>query len=238
MPADAVLGIDTATSDVAVACQSGETVLFEERVQPPAGGRPRHSSALLALVGAAVDAAGGWERIEAIAVGLGPGAFTGLRVGIATARALGQARGLPLVGVGSLEALARGIDAEAGRARVAVLDARRREAFALACYPSGALAWGPEVVSPDELASRIRELGDAPIAAGDGSVRFREELEAAGAEVPPDADPMHRMAARNVCALAAGAARVGPEQVRPIYLRRPDAEVWREQQDDGARERA
>lgn len=233
-----MLGIDTATSDAAVACLSGERILFEERAQPPAGGRPRHSSALLELVDAAVGAAGGWEEIEAIAVGLGPGTFTGLRVGIATARALGQARGLPLVGVGSLQALARGIDAEPGRVRVAVLDARRREAFALALDPAGEVSWGPEVVSPDEWTTRIGELDDAPVAAGDGSVRFREELEAAGAEVPPDADPMHRMAARNVCALATGAARVGPEQVSPIYLRRPDAEVWRDQQADGARERA
>ena len=229
-----MLGIDTATSDVAVACVRGEETLFEELVGPRPEGRPRHSSALLELVARAVDAAGGWERVEAIAVGLGPGTFTGLRVGIATARALAQARAVPLVGVSSLEALACGIDAPRGHPRLALLDARRGEVFGLLCGADGEVTWAPFVESPEALTARIAELRPAPVAAGDGSLRFRQELEAAGAEVPADADPMHRMAPRNICALAAGAKRVAPELIRPIYLRRPDAEVWREQQGHGA----
>jgi tRNA threonylcarbamoyladenosine biosynthesis protein TsaB len=61
-----------------------------------------------------VEAAGGWERIESIAVGLGPGSFTGLRVGIATARALGASAGLPVLGAGSLDAIAAGLRERAG----------------------------------------------------------------------------------------------------------------------------
>ena len=120
---DAILGIDTATSDVAAACTRGDEVVFERLAGSPAEGRPRHSSALLELVGDAVGTAGGWARIEAIAVGLGPGTFTGLRVGIATARALGQARGLPLVGV----ELARGAGPrDRGTARTPAARAHRR----------------------------------------------------------------------------------------------------------------
>ena len=97
------------------------------------------------------------------------------------------------------------------------------------------MIWEPFVAAPEALAERLAELAATPVAAGDGSLRFREQLEDAGAEVPPDADPSHRMAARHVCALAEGAPRVRPEQPSPIYLRRPDAEVWREQQGQGGR---
>ena len=229
----ALLGIDTATNDVAVASASAGKILFEQRFAPAADGKPQHSAALLELVAAAVAAAGGWERIEAIAVGVGPGTFTGLRVGIATARALGQARGVPLVAVPSLETLAEGIDVTPVRPRLALIDARRREVFGLLRAVHGEVIWPAFVAPPEEVAARIAKLDQGPLAAGDGSLRFRKELEAAGAEVPPDADPVHRIAARNVCALAAGAPRVGPEQVRPIYLRKPDAEVWRSQQRGG-----
>ena len=229
----ALLGVDTATGDAAVAVTRADGILFEGWADPGPDGRPRHSSALLGLVAEAVAAAGGWEAVGAIAVGVGPGTFTGLRVGVATARALAQARGLPLVAVGSLEALARGIPAGGDRPRLALLDARRGEVFGLLLGDGDEVVWPAFVAPPGDLAARIAELDSRPLAGGDGSLRFRQELEAAGAEVPPDADPMHRMAARNVCALAAGAERVGPEQVRPIYLRRPDAELWREQQRGG-----
>src|SRR5207247_3181774 len=136
-------------------------------------------------------AAGGWDAVGLIAVGIGPGSFTGLRVGIATARALAQALAKPIAGVGTLESLARGIGEHAaagGRARLAVLDARRGQAFAALFAPDGAALWQPLVATPEELAQRVRALGEPPLAAGDGSVRFRRELEAAGAEVLPDAE--------------------------------------------------
>jgi tRNA threonylcarbamoyladenosine biosynthesis protein TsaB len=224
-----VLGIDTATRDVAVAVCAGDEPLSERRAPPPESGRPRHSEALLAEIEAAVAESCGWERVRLLAVGVGPGTFTGLRVGIATARALAQARGLEAAGVSSLAALARGIDAAAERPRLALIDARRGEVFAglydHRCEP----VWDPFVTPPDRLAERVENLSVAPLAAGDGSLRFRQRLEAAGVEVLPDADPAHRMAARHVCALAEGAPRVRPEQLTPIYLRRPDAEVWRQQ---------
>ncbi len=164
-------------------------------------------------------------------MGLGPGSFTGLRVGVATARGLAASTGLPLAGVGTLEALAHGIarGPGAGRACLAVLDARRGEAFAAAGDPSGGLFWGPWVGSPGQLADRVAELPERPLAAGSGAVRFRDELEDRGAEVPDDEDPVHRVSAVDVCALAA-AGRPGGEAdgLEPIYLRPPDAERWRE----------
>jgi tRNA threonylcarbamoyladenosine biosynthesis protein TsaB len=223
------LGIDTATADVAVAVCSGAEPLSQRRASPPESGRPRHSQALLAEIEAAVAAAGGWERVGLVAVGVGPGTFTGLRVGVATARALVQARRLEAASVGSLAALARGIDAPPGTPRLALIDARRGEVFAglydRRCRP----VWEPFVAPPDRIGERVETLSVAPLAAGDGSLRFRQQLEAAGVEVLPDADPAHRMAARHVCALAERAPRVRPEQLTPIYLRRPDAEVWRQQ---------
>ena len=104
--------------------------MFEVRDDPEPGARPMHAARLLAAAEEALGAAGvGWEDVDRLAIGVGPGSFTGLRIGIATARALAQGRGLPLVGVSSLEALARGA---AAPLVLAVLDARRGEAFAAA----------------------------------------------------------------------------------------------------------
>src|SRR5262249_28777116 len=152
-----------------------------------------------------VDAVGGWGRIERIAVGVGPGSFTGLRIGIATARGLAQARGIPVVAVGTLSALARGIAGEADdRLGLPVIDARRGEAFA-GLFEGGAERWPPSVSPPEQLAVRLRELDRTPLAAGDGALRFAEELEAVGAIVAPPESPIHRVAARHVCAVGRAA---------------------------------
>jgi tRNA threonylcarbamoyladenosine biosynthesis protein TsaB len=230
-----VLGLDTATSDATVALAVGGELVFEERAGPEPGGKPRHAASLLGLVEEAVSVAGGWEGIELLAAGLGPGTFTGLRIGIATARGLAQARGIEIAGVSSLAALARGVEGSPERPRLALIDARRREAFGALHDAAGEVIWEPFVDGPQALVERLGELASPPIAVGDGSLRFRHELEGAGADVPPDADPVHRMAARHVCALAGGAARLRPEQVKPIYLRRPDAEIWRERQQRGTK---
>ena len=228
-----MLGVDTATADTAVAVTRGDQLVFERAAAPGEGGRPRHASALLAEIGDAVEAAGGWPAVGLIAVGTGPGTFTGLRIGIATVRALAQARRLPVAPVSSLAALALGIDAGggAGASRLALIDARRGEVFGALFDEGGDVLWEPFVATPETLADRIARLPRRPRAVGDGSLRFRAQLEAAGVDVLPDADPAHRMAAHNVCALAAGAEPGRPEQVKPIYLRRPDAEVWRERGD-------
>ena len=238
----AVLGIDTATAESAVAVARGEELVFERAAEPGADGRPRHAAALLAEVEAALEAAGGWAGVGLIAVGVGPGTFTGLRIGIATARALAQGRGLPIAPVSSLAALALGINsagAQPDRPRLALIDARRGEVFGALYEADSSVVWEPFVAAPESVGQRVASLSRAPLAAGDGSLRFRAEFEAAGVEVLPDADPAHRMAARHVCTLAAEVTPGRPEQVNPIYLRRPDAEVWRERghrnPDDGRR---
>jgi tRNA threonylcarbamoyladenosine biosynthesis protein TsaB len=232
MTVPTILGFDTATADTAVAVTRDGELAAERRGGPGAGERPSHAAVLLGEIEACVADAGGWERVELIAVGIGPGTFTGLRVGIATARALGQARGLPVAPVGSLEALARGIgDRGPGRPRLAAIDARRGEMFAALYDAFGSEVLAPEAISPEALAERLASVPGTPAAAGDGSLRFRRQLESAGVEVLPDADPAHRMAARHVCALAATIEPGPAGDVTPAYLRRPDAEVWREQRD-------
>ncbi len=227
-----ILGLDTATADTAVAVTIGDEPVGERRQGRGPDGRPRHAVVLMNEIEACVAAAGGWERIERIAVGIGPGTFTGLRIGIATARALAQARGLPVAAVGSLAALARGLAERApGRPRLALIDARRGEVFAALYDAAGEQLWEPATADPEALAERLAGLDRAPVAAGDGSLRFRHQLESAGVEVPPDADPAHRLAARHICALAVTIEPGPPTDVKPAYLRRPDAEVWREQRD-------
>jgi tRNA threonylcarbamoyladenosine biosynthesis protein TsaB len=224
----AMLGIDTATADTAVAVTRGGELVDERRVGPTENGRPRHAATLLELVDEAVSAAGGWDAIGTLAVGVGPGTFTGLRVGVATARALAQARALAVAPVISLAALARGVEAPDERPRLALIDARRGEVFAGLYDSRSAVVWEPLVAPPEAIGERARELDVAPLAAGDGSIRFAQQLEAAGVEVLPADHPAHRIAARHVCALAGSVAQGRLEQARPIYLRRPDAELWRE----------
>jgi tRNA threonylcarbamoyladenosine biosynthesis protein TsaB len=230
----AILGFDTATDDVAVAATREGEVVAEARVDGRPGEFPQHATRLLVEIERAVEAVGGWHRVGLVGVGIGPGSFTGLRIGVATARALAQARGLRIAPVVTLEALAAGMSESAGeRDRLPVIDARRREAFAALYSPMGEELWPPFVGEPDAVAERLPGLDRPPLAAGDGSVRFRAQLEAAGVEVLPDSDPAHRISARQVCLLGAGATAVRPEAVEPMYLRRPDAELWRERDTGG-----
>jgi tRNA threonylcarbamoyladenosine biosynthesis protein TsaB len=193
-------------------------------------GGPLHTTALLGEIERAAEAAGGWGTVGRLAVGIGPGSFTGLRVGIATARALGLSRGLPVSGVGTLDALGRALGEAAGsRLRLAVLDARRGEVVAALYSSTGEQLWGPLLNPPGELAERIAELPEPALCGGSGAVRFRQQLTSRSVEIPDDADPVHRIAARHVCALAA--ARPGEDEsgsVAPVYLRPPDAKRWRE----------
>ncbi len=193
-------------------------------------GGPQHTTALLAEIERAAAVAGGWGTVGRIAVGIGPGSFTGLRVGIATARALGLSRGLPLSGVGTLDALARGLGELAGERRcLAVLDARRGEVAAAVYSAAGEQLWGPWLGGPEELATRIPALPEKALCGGSGAVRFRQQLTSRAVEIPDDADPVHRVAARHICTLAATeAGEDESDSIAPIYLRPPDAQRWRE----------
>jgi tRNA threonylcarbamoyladenosine biosynthesis protein TsaB len=227
-----ILGLDTATADTVVGFAVGGEPVAELRRGPRKGGRPDHAATLLELTAEAVRVSGGWDAIATVAVGVGPGTYTGVRIGVTTARALAQARGLPIVAISSLEALAIGIGAEhADRERLALIDARRAEVFAALYDANGALIWEPSVTSPEDLGQRLAERPVAPLAAGDGSLRFRKELEAVNVEILPGTDPAHRIAARHLCAAATGAEPVPLADIVPVYLRRPDADIWREQRD-------
>jgi tRNA threonylcarbamoyladenosine biosynthesis protein TsaB len=220
-----ILGIDTATASTAAAVWAPEGTEFEARDDPALGERPRHASRLLKLVEAALEGAGAtWEDVERIAVGVGPGGFTGLRHGIATARALAQGRGLPLAAVSSLEALARGAEHAAGaRPVLAVIDARRGEVFAAAWEGAEPLL-EPLAIAPEDLAAKLgagRLAG--PLAAGDGAVRFREQLERAGALIPDDSSPAHLLSALQVCRLGAAGDVTDRDRLVPDYRREPDA---------------
>lgn len=227
-----ILGLDTATPATVAGVLRDDGVAFEARHDPVPGERPGHATRLLALVDEVLAAA----RMELagvtrIAVGVGPGSFTGLRIGIASARGLAQATGAELVGVSSLRALAAGADPR--RAVAAVVDARRGEVFTGA-WIGDTEVMAPAALPPDRLAHALRELAAAtadvvapPLAVGDGALRFRADLEPAGAEIPPDDDPLHRVAARHVCRLGAGAEPAGIEAVVPDYRRPPDAQARR-----------
>jgi tRNA threonylcarbamoyladenosine biosynthesis protein TsaB len=211
-----ILGFDTATPATAVAVWAPGGPDVERRHDPPPGERPGHAGRLLALVEEALRAAGAdWDRIERIAVGIGPGGFTGLRIGIATARALAQARSLPLAGVSSLDALAAAAREETGADVLTAIDARRGEVFAAA---EGWLE--PAALAPAALAARVPP---GSLAVGDGAVRYRQELEGAGAAVPPDDSPLHRVSAVWVCRLGTLGEPADRDTLLPDYRREPDA---------------
>lgn len=225
-----VLGLDTATAASSVCvvrsaseasgahpAKPGEGEAFEVDTDP---GARAHARELMPAVAAAMErSALDWADLHAIAVGVGPGAFTGLRIGIATARALALATRLELRPVSSLAALARGI----GPGLVlALIDARRGELFG-ALYEDGHERWPPFAAAPEAVAERAGRAAISPLAVGDGSVRFRGLLEAAGIRVEPDGSRAHEIRSLHVCGLAAGVAPVPPEAVLPQYLRSPDA---------------
>jgi tRNA A37 threonylcarbamoyladenosine modification protein TsaB len=126
--------------------------------------------------------------------------------------------------------LARGLaEAATGKGCLVVLDARRGEVAAALYAKNGERLWGPSLSSPEELAERIESLPEAALCGGSGAVRFRQQLMSRMVEIPDDPDPVHRVAARHICALAA----TMPEEdesgsLAPNYLRPPDAERWRE----------
>jgi len=212
-----VLGFDTSTAATAVCVEraDGESFEYLPAVEELAG-RPGHASELLPRVADLMEKAGlGWADIDAIGVGVGPGAFTGLRIGVTTARSLALAQELELKPVSSLRALAEGIE---GPLRLPAIDARRGEVFG-ALYEDGEERLEPAARSPQDLATHAAGAR----AAGTGALHFREALEAAGATVEPDGAPAHVVRALNVCRLARRVPARPPATVLPDYLRLPDA---------------
>ncbi len=201
----------------------GGEVLHEAVLGLGDDGSPRHSTALLAEIERAVAASGGWEQVGQIAVGRGPGSFVGIRIGLATAQGLATSTGVPISGVCTLDALGRGMGGG-----LAVLDARRGEVFAALYSAQGERLWEPLVATPEALAERLSALPSPLLAAGSGAVRFRQELADREVDIPDDADPVHRVAARHLCALAGSAGYGDGGSLDPIYLRPPDAQRWRE----------
>ena len=187
-----ILAFDTATERATSALVSdGE--LLGERISTP--------QTLLEDVDALLRQASARPgELDALAVGTGPGSFTGTRIGLAAARGLGLALGVPGAGVSTLDALREG----GGEGACPVIDARRGEVF----------IGGPRAVAPEALDV------DGLVCVGNGAVRYRELIERRGGTVPADDDPLHLPRAVYHARLA---TEFGPvEAIAPLYVRQPD----------------
>ena len=201
-----VLGLDTSTPAVSVALVDlGRETLAESIVVDAR----RHGELLAAGITSVLRDAGVDRRdLGVIAVGLGPGPFTGLRVGVVTAATLSDALQIPAYGTCSLDGLGTG-------ERVAMTDARRREVYWARYDATGARTDGPHVSRPADIVDALRGV---PVL-GDGGQLYAEVL--AGLDVRPE--PRYPSAAAIVDVVA---PRIGtdPAPLVPLYLRRPDAE--------------
>lgn len=201
------LGLTSSTAVVGVAVARDDQILAHRHIVTDR----RHAEEITPLLGEALTEAGCSLRdIDRIAVDVGPGRFTGLRVGLATARGLALACDLPVVGVTSLEILAA---ARPERPVAAVIDARRNEVFQQVFLPNGSeeAAVGP----PAEL---VEGLPADVVVVGDGADRY-EEIYGPGviANVTPDASLL--------LGLALDRAALKGSQVEPVYLRDPDVQI-------------
>ena len=222
-----VLALDTATSQVGVAIGDGGEVRAEVRL---AGGR-RHAEQLAP----AIQALTGWTGVQlaqlaAIAVDIGPGLFTGLRVGVTTAKVMAQALRIPVVPIASLDLVASPLR-HSRRTIVAVLDARRREVFHASYLPvPGGVQRVTEytVSTPEDLVAELEASADEVLLVGDGvtahAMAFSalERAEVAGPEFSAPSTAA-------LVALATGRVEreqfVMPWDVHPLYLRQSDAEL-------------
>ncbi|HEX5247746.1 MAG TPA: tRNA (adenosine(37)-N6)-threonylcarbamoyltransferase complex dimerization subunit type 1 TsaB [Gaiellaceae bacterium] len=192
-----MLAFDTATEVATSALVDDGEVLAE---------RASRARTLLEDVDALLRQGGAHSRdLDALAVGIGPGSFTGVRIGLATARGLALALDLQGAGVSTLAALAAGAPGA-----IPVVDARRSEVFAL-------VDGEPSVLAPADVT-----IEPGTVLVGDGARRYRALFEAGGAVIPPDEDERHIPRARFHAALA---GELGPvDEIEPLYLRVPDAE--------------
>ena len=229
---DLVLAFDTATASTVVALTGpGIYDPIVRRDDPAPGERPRHAQQLLPLAREALQQARlRFSHIDRVVVGTGPGSFTGLRIGISTARALALAAEAELVGISTLRVLAVPAESAVGPQTVVapVLDARRGEVF-VAAWRAGQQMLLPRAVAPERVAA-VAQVGGVWtkrmwLAVGDGAVRFREVLEPVGMSVPADHSPLHRVDPLVLARLGAEAEPAERTSVLPEYLRLPDAEI-------------
>lgn len=213
-----VLGIDTATTRPGIALVAGDDVLAQagfDHALPP-------SRVLMPMLKSMLDAAGlALGDLQALAVTVGPGGFTGIRVGLATSRALAAAADLPLAGVSTLAAVAAAAG-PAGSKLVPWLDGGRQEVYA-GLFRSGTGQWEERVAPPVEILEGLP--GEALLFVGDGAVRYRELIAArpaahAGDRVKPLPDNIAAAVARLGREALGGGTALPPV---PRYLRPPDA---------------
>lgn len=212
-----VLVVDSSTPAVIAALVQVTAAGVEVRAQRCAVDARAHGELLAPQVDAVLaDVGVRPSALGAIVAGLGPGPFTGLRVGLVTAATMGQALGVPTYGVCSLDAV--GFPAAAGAPVLAATDARRREIYWAVYDGAGQRVVGPEVSAPAVAAARARDLA-VVAAVGDGAHRYAATLELPVADEPryPMPVALARLAAARIAAGAPG------EPLTPLYLRRPDA---------------
>lgn len=222
-----ILGIETATVQAGCAIGGHEGVLAEAH---SARGK-RHAENLVPAVDFICGQAGiDLSEIGLVAVDVGPGLFTGLRVGVATAKAVAFALRVPMIGVASLDLLAFPVRFS-NRLIVAAIDARRGELY-YAFYrqvPGGVQRLGDHVLgTPDDLASELLATGEEVLLVGDGAHRYVEAFEGLAKVELVDVGNSHPSAASLVQLAHARALREDferPDAIEPIYLRRPDAEI-------------
>jgi len=220
-----ILGIETATEQVGVAIGGHEGIIATFEV---ARGR-RHAEILTPAIEFVCRQAGiDMDEIGCIAVDVGPGLFTGMRVGIAAAKAMAQALRIPMIGIASLDLLAfpcRHTD----RVVVPVIDARKGEVF-WAMYrqvPGGVQQVTAPTVGPvDELVADLLARSQETLCVGDGAERYREEiLEGYRCEISAPVHPSPGALVQLAHAQAIREEWVRPGEIEPIYLRPPDAQI-------------
>jgi len=231
-----VVGIETSTPQTSVAIGTEREILARVSL----AGKARQESVtpaleqLLAWTGLELSQVGG------IAVGIGPGLFTGLRVGLETAKTLAQVLSVPIVGITSLDALAFSVR-HTHKLIVPVIDARRGEVF-YAVYRAlpGGVVRGSEysVASPDHLSAELETLPGEMLAVGDGAILYRDQLAGLGSRVElasrirahPEAAALVELAVPRF--LREEHDRL--QDVVPMYLRKSDAEIAWDKRDRGA----
>jgi len=219
------LALDTTTRHGSVALARDGHVVEESASDPEVSAAPRLPGELMALLRRHALATG---DLDVLAVAVGPGSFTGLRVGIATMQGLAFATGRPLVGVSGLDALAA--QRPRGARMVATwVDAWRGEVFA-ASYADGVAVGEPTVDTPQGILAGLPESEEVWFL-GDGALAYREVIAAArggAARFPEEPAPLLAGAvAQLASAVVAGGARPSPAAIVPLYVRRPDAELAR-----------